>query len=144
MEPPAPPPARSGELCAWFGYWAQFVVLGLLVVLGAIVAGRGDGPGDYTTGMVLSLAAIALAFMRLKHGFDGGSSRWRDYLLVDTMGNLLFAVVAFVILALIGLFVAAGAEYGSLHDAGVALFVAAGLMIFLSLKRVFDNLDAHR
>ena len=44
-------------------------------------------------------------------------------------------------IALAGLFVAAS-EPGSLQDAGVALFIACGLIIFLSLKRVFDKLDS--
>jgi hypothetical protein len=41
------------------------------------------------------------------------------------------------------LFVAGGSE-GSLHSAGVALFVTSGLVVFLSLKNVFDNLDRRR
>lgn len=144
MQHPAPPPTSRGELGAWFGFWAQFVVLGLLVIIGALFAGRGDEPGDYTTGLILSLAALALAFMRLKHSFDGGSVRWGDYLLVDTMGHLVLAIVVLVILGLAGLIVAADAGRGSLHNAGVALFIACGLIVFLSLKRVFDNIDAHR
>lgn len=141
---PSGPGALSGGLGAWFGFWAQFVVLGALVILGAVAAGHADEPGDYAAGMILCLAAIALAFMRLKHGFDGGSSRWGDYLLVDTMGALVFAMIVLVLLGLAGLIVAADAGHGSLHNAGVALFVVCGVLIFLSLKRVFDNIDAHR
>jgi len=50
-------------------------------------------------------------------------------------------VVEFAILALAGLFVAAGFDRGGMHNAGVALFVASGIAVFLSLKHVFDNLD---
>ncbi len=49
----------------------------------------------------------------------------------------------FTALGLAGLFVAAGSEEGSLHVAGVALFATSGLIVFLSLKNVFDNLDRH-
>ena len=47
----------------------------------------------------------------------------------------------FVILALIGLFLAAGNEYGGLHNGGLALFVVSGAAIFLNLKHVFDIHD---
>ena len=143
MQQTRDPQTSDPGMLPWLGFWAQFLVLGFLVVVGAAVASRSD-PGDYTTGMILSLAAIALAFMRLKHHFDGGAAvGWGNYLLVDTMGNLVFAIVVFVILGLGGLIVAASAEYGALHEAGIALFVAAALMVFLSVKRVFDNIDAH-
>ena len=49
----------------------------------------------------------------------------------------------FTVIGLAGLFLGAGAE-GSLQSAGVGLFFASGLIIFLSLKRVFDALDSHR
>ena len=50
-------------------------------------------------------------------------------------------VVVFAILALAGLFVAAGFARGGLHNAGIALFVVSGIAVFLNLKHVFDNLD---
>ena len=49
-----------------------------------------------------------------------------------------------VVLALVGLFIAAAWENGSLHVAGVALFATSGIIVFLSLKNVFDNLDRRR
>ena len=52
---------------AWLGFWAQFIVLGFLAVLGAFFASGDSAPGEYTCGLILSLAAIALAFLRLKH-----------------------------------------------------------------------------
>src|SRR5580658_547996 len=67
---PQADPGPDGEFCAWFGFWAQFVVLGLLAVIGAYVAGQGGEPGDYECGLLLCLAAVALAFMRLKSRLD--------------------------------------------------------------------------
>jgi len=134
--------AESGlGLCAWIGFWAQFAVLGGLAVLGAVFASSDNFPGDYTCGLLLSLAAVALAFMRLKDRFDSGTSGWASFLLVDDLPNLVAVIVIFAILALAGLFTAAGVEDGGLHDAGIALFVASGLAVFLSLKNVFDTLD---
>jgi hypothetical protein len=50
-------------------------------------------------------------------------------------------IVVFVVVALIGLFLAAGFEYGGMHNAGIALFVVSGAAIFLNLKHVFDIHD---
>ncbi len=130
------------SMCAWIGFWAEFAVLGLFAVLGAFFASGDGAPGDYACGLILSLAAIVLAFMRLKRRFDGGrAADWGSFLLVDDMANLVAVIVVFTLLALAGLFVAARFDHGGLHDSGVALFVASGLAVFLSLKHVFDNLD---
>ena len=129
---------------AWLGFWAQFVVLGLLAVLGAFFASGDGAPGEYACGLILSLAAIALAFLRLKSMFDGAAPGWGSFLLVDDMANLIAVIVVFVVLALAGLFVAAGYDHGGLHDSGVALFVVSGITVFLSMKHVFDNLGRRR
>ena len=129
------------EYWSWFGFWAEFVVLGLLAIVGAFFASQGGGPGDYTAGLTLSLTAIALAFFRLKLWFDGAPAEWSRFLLVDDMRNLALAIAVFTALGLAGLFIAAGSEAGSLHSAGIALFVTSGLVVFLSLKNVFDTLD---
>jgi hypothetical protein len=133
----------SSELgyCAWIAFWVQLVVLGVVAVLGAAFASEDGAPGDYTGGLVLSLAALALAFMRLKNRFDGGSTDWSSFLLVDDLANLVAVIVIFTVLGLAGLFIAAGFDHGGLHDGGVALFVASGLAVFLSLKHVFDTRD---
>jgi hypothetical protein len=129
------------EYWSWFGFWAEFVMLGLLAILGAYFASQGGRAGDYAAGLTLSLTAIALAFFRLKLRFDGGPADWSRSLLVDDMRNLALAIAVFAALGLAGLFIAAGSEEGSLHIAGVALFVTSGLIVFLSLKNVFDTLD---
>jgi hypothetical protein len=136
-------PAEPGY-SGWFAFWAELAVLGILAVSGAFFASAEASPGDYACGLVLSLAAIALGFLRLKNRLDGGAAGWSGFLLVDDFGNLVAVVVVFAILALGGLFVAAGVDRGGLHDAGVALFVASGIAVFLSLKHVFDNLDRRR
>jgi len=148
---PAPRPVGTPEpgtagAGAWIIAWGEFVLLGFLAVVGAFFASANANPGDYTCGMILLLAAIALAFLRLKARLDGASdggasADWASSLLVDDWANLTAAIVVFVILALIGLFLAAGYEYGGLHNAGIALFVVSGAAIFLNLKHVFDNYD---
>jgi len=144
----APGSADLGEgelgVCEWIGFWAQLIVLGFVALFGAFFASADNAPGDYACGVALGLAAIALAFMRLKSRFDGGPADWAGFLLVDDMANLVAVIVVFIVLALAGLFVAARFDHGGLHDGGVALFVASGLAVFLSLKNVFDNLDRTR
>ena len=140
--PSNPRPAELGrEYWAWFGFWAEVVVLGLLALSGGYFASHGGGPGDYATGLALGAAATALAFLRLKRRFDGAPTRWERFLLVDDVRNLALVIAVFVAVGLAGLFVAAAEQEGSLHVAGVALFAASGLIVFLSLKNVFDNLD---
>ena len=132
---------EANELGTWILFWAQLVVLAVLAVLGAFFASADDAPGDYACGLFLSLAAIALAAMRVKNRFDGGAADWGSFLLVDDMANLVAVIVIFTILGLAGLFAAAGFDHGGLHDAGVALFAASGVLVFLSMKHVFDARD---
>jgi hypothetical protein len=132
---------ESGELCAWTAFWAQLGVLAALAVLGAAFASADSAPGDYACGLLLGLAAIALAFMRVKSRLDDGAADRGGFLLVDDVANLVAVIVIFTILGLAGLFIAAGFDHGGLHDGGVALFAASGLAVFLSMKHVFDIHD---
>src|SRR5438874_12431455 len=103
---PADPGSGLGrEYWLWFGFWAEFGVLGVLAIIGAYFAGRGGGPGDYAAGLILSLTAITLSFLRLKLHFDGGPTEWSQALLVDDMRNLALAIAVFAILGLAGLFI---------------------------------------
>ena len=125
----------------WIAFWGQLILLGLLAVLGAFYASENRASGDYTCGLILSVAAIALAFMRLKSRFDGDAADWASFLLIDDVTNLIAVIVVFTIVGLAGLFIAAGTDHGGLHNGGIALFVTSGLAVFLSLKRFFDNID---
>lgn len=133
-------PMRAREYWAWFVFWAQFGVLAVLAIVGAFWASEAEEPGDYSTGLWLGVAAVVLAFLRLKQYFDAGRTDWSTFLFVDDMTNLIAVIVVFVILGLAGLFIAAGSE-GSLHNAGIGLFAASGLAVFLTMKRVFDKLE---
>jgi len=137
--PTSPQPPDEG-LRPWFGFWAQFVVLAVLTILGLYIASDG-GSGDYATGLMLAVGAILLAFLRLKAHFDGVGDDWTSFLLVDKPAHLVVVIPLFTVIALAGLFMGAGAP-GTLQSAGVALFIVSGLIIFLSLKRVFDKLDS--
>ena len=136
-----PEPAERG-FWLWFGFWVQFLLLGLCVVIGAFAASGAAEPGDYAAGIVLMLAALALAFLRLKARFDGAPAGWRSFVLVDNMASLVVVIAVFVVVGLAGLFVASGWPFGALHIAGVALFAVSGLIVFLDLKQVFDRVDS--
>jgi hypothetical protein len=137
-----PEPAEDA-FWSWLGFWVQFLVLGLLVVIGAFAASHADRPGDYACGVLLILGALALAFLRLKRRFDGGAPGWGDFLFVDDMTNLSVAIPLFAVIGLVGLFVARAWPDGSLHDAGLGLFVVSGVIVFLDIKRVFDRINSH-
>jgi hypothetical protein len=127
----------------WIGFWVQIAVLALLAVLGASFASNDAGPGDGTSGLILFVCALALAFHRVKLRFDGDGENWWGSLFVDTMENLAIVIPLFVVIGLAGLFLAAASGSGSLHNGGIGLFCASGLVVFMSLKRVFDRLDRH-
>ena len=117
------------------------LVFAVLAIIGAFVASAADRPGDYACGTGLSLTAIALAFLRLKHRLDGEAAGWGDFLLVGNMWNLTLVIPLFAIIGLAGLFVAHAWENGAMHTAGIALFIASGAIIFLDMKRVFDRIE---
>jgi hypothetical protein len=136
------PGSADRAFWSWLGFWLQFLGLGLLALTGAGFASRGGRPGDYTSGMLLALGAVALAFLRLKRQLDGGPTSWSSFLFVDDMKNLTVAIPLLTILALVGLFIARDRPYGSLHAAGIGLCVASAIIIFLDIKHVFDRIDS--
>jgi hypothetical protein len=127
---------------SWLGFWIQFLILAVLAVIGAFVASDDERPGDYLCGLLLSLAAVALAFLILKRRFDGGGSGWGTFLLVDDMKNLALAIPLFAVIGLAGLLIARAWEIGAMHDAGLGLFVASGVIVFLDIKHVFDRMNS--
>jgi len=140
-EPGSTPEDAERAFWSWLGFWVQFLILGLLAVIGAFVASGNARPGDYECGLLLSLAAITLAFLRLKHQLDGGSPGWDSFLLVDDMKNLALAIPLFTVIGLVGLFIADAWESGAMHAAGIGLFVVSGAIVFLDIKHVFDRID---
>src|SRR5439155_24913269 len=99
---------------AWFAFWAPLLLLGLVAIIGAFFASADRSPGDYACGLLLSLAALALAFLRVKSRFDGGPADWAGFLLVDDITNMVAVIVVFTLLGLAGLFIAAGNPEGGL------------------------------
>jgi hypothetical protein len=136
------PDEAESAFSSWLGFWIQFLILAVLAVIGAFVASENEWPGDYLCGLLLSLAAVALGFLRLKHRFDGGASGWGASLLVDDMKNLALAIPLFAVIGLAGLFIARAWDSGAMHDAGLGLFVASGVIVFLDIKHVFDRMNS--
>ena len=127
---------------SWLGFWVQFLVLAVLAIVGAFFAAADERPGDYQCGLLLSLGAVAMACLRLKQQLDGSALGWSSFLLVDDMKNLALAVPLFTIIGLAGLFIAHAWEAGAMHAAGLVLFVASGVIVFLNIKHVFDRMDS--
>ena len=136
------PDTAETAFWSWLGFWLEILVLGALAIIGAFAASAADRPGDYTCGMTLSLAAIVLAFLRLKGRLDGNRSGWADLLLVGDMRNLTLVIPLFMVIGLAGLFIAHAWEEGSMHAAGIALFIVSGAIIFLDMKHVFDRMES--
>jgi hypothetical protein len=134
------PDRAARAFWSWVGFWLQFLLLAVCVVLGAFAASGAAEPGDYAAGMVLILAALALAFLRLKQCFDSGADRPGNFLLVEKMASLAVAIPLFTVVGLAGLFVASAWSDGILHAGGIALFVVSGIIVFLDIKHVFDRM----
>jgi hypothetical protein len=141
-EPSQRPVDAERGFWSWLGFWMQFLILGILAIVGAFVASGAERPGDYACGLVLSLAAIAMAFLRLKSQLDSGEAARANFLLVNDMWNLALVIPLFTVIGLAGLFVAHAWENGAMHAAGVALFVVSGVIVFLNIKHVFDRMDS--
>jgi hypothetical protein len=139
---PRPPESAERAFWSWLGFWVQLLVLAVLALIGAFAASNAEQPGDYACGIILSLGAIALGFIRLRDRLGGGSSGLVDFLLVDNMWSLALVVPLFTVIGLAGLFIAHAWENGAMHAAGLALFVVSGAIIFLDLKRVFDRMES--
>ena len=144
VERPRPREIAERAFWSWLGFWVQVVVLAVLAVLGAFAASGAEHSGEYDCGIILSLGAIALAFLRLKHRLDGGTPGVVDFLLVEDMWNLALVVPLFAVIGLAGLFIAHAWESGAMHAAGLALIVASGVIVFLNIKRVYDRINSER
>jgi hypothetical protein len=136
------PEAADRAFWSWLGFWVQFLVLGICIVLGAFAASGAEEPGDYAAGIVLIICALALALLRLKQSFDGWPSGLSNFLLVDNFAGLAVVIPLFAVIGIAGLFLAQAWLYGSLHDAGIALFVFSGVIVFLDIKQVFDRMGS--
>src|SRR5262249_19210059 len=116
-QPSRRPDEATRAFWPWLGFWLQFLILGVLAVVGAFVASGAQRPGDYKCGMLLTLAAIGLGFLRLKHHLDGGEPGLGNFLFVDTMWNLALVIPLFAVVGLAGLFLAHAWESGAMHVA---------------------------
>lgn len=135
--------AAERAFWSWLGFWVQFLLLGLCVLLGAFAASGAEEESNYAAGIILILCALGLGFLLLKRRFDGEPQGWRSFLLVDRMVNLVVVIPLFVIIGLAGLFIASAWSYGALHDGGIALFVSSGVIVFLDIKQVYDRMSEH-
>ena len=133
------PETAERAFWSWIAFWLQFVILAVCVVLGAFMASGDAEPGDYAVGIVLILSAGGLGFLRLKQSFDQPPAKLGDFLLVDNVAGLTVIIPLFVVVGLAGLFIARAWPGGSLHDAGIALFVFSGLIVFFDIIRVLER-----
>jgi hypothetical protein len=138
------PDIDAREFRAWLAFWVQLAILVLLAIVGLYFAAQGDEPGDYAIGLILAIAAIVLAALRVGSRLGGDTGGWGALLLVDNMPSLVTAIVVFIVLGLAGLIIGGTHRSVSVQDGGLALFVVCVLLVFFSMKRFFDRLETHR
>lgn len=123
-------------LAPWLGY----LLIGAAGVLGLFTAsGNPEGDG-YVAGMVTFGIAVVMIALRIRHQFDG---RYDGLLLAASVNSgdaLTFYIPIIGVLGIGGLVLAAETD-GIFHDAGFAFFGVCAVMIYVSVKRYFDNYE---
>ena len=115
------------EYWAWFGFWAQFVVLGGLAILGAWFASAAAQPGDDTAGLMLAVGALAARLHAAEAaGSTAAPASWTSFLFVDHMAQPGGRDPAFCRDRARRAVRRRGVEPGSLHNAGIACSSPAG------------------
>jgi hypothetical protein len=150
--PDRPPARASGEAArmreaadrffwSWLRFWVQLAVLAVLAIAGLFYASGSLQPGAYQSGVMLAVAALALALLLVKRRLDGGPGDLAGMLLVDDLRALAFVIPLFTIAALCGLLIAAAFPLGPRYLFGLGLFGASVLAILWQIKHVFDRSD---
>lgn len=118
------------------------VLAGLVALAGLLTAARtGEGSG-YALGLAAFVAGVLFIMAMVKAHFDGKPDTRLVRILPKSPEGARRMLVALGVAFLAGLFVAAGsAAYETL---GLLLSGAALILSFLTLKRLYDLLDAHR
>lgn len=129
------------EFVSWFAKTLQFAALIILAILGFLFASGDRGAGNYAVGITLSVSAILLIFLFLQQRLDGDDRLWGASIFADRLSELAAAIPILTVLALSGLLLARAAASQSLYGAGLGLFAASVLGIFLNIKRVCDRID---
>ena len=123
-------------LAPWLGY----LVIGAAGVLGLFTA-SGQPQGDpYIAGMVTFGVAVVMIALRIRHQFEG---RYDGLLLATSVSSgdaLAFYVPIIGALGIGGLILAAKMD-GIFHNAGFAFFAVCAVMIYVSIKRYFDDYE---
>lgn len=123
--------------------WLGYLLIGAAGVLGLFTA-SGQPHGDpYIAGMVTFGVAVVMIALRIRHQFAG---RYDGLLLATSVNSgdaLAFYIPIVGALGIGGLVLAAETD-GIFHDAGFAFFGVCAVMIYVSVKRYFDDYERRR
>ena len=124
--------------------WIRGAIIGLIGLIGLIVAASGTGFGYWGGLLVFALAVLSL-FRMIGQSFDGephGEPQGRSGLPVPPAGPLRWiAGVVAGLVGLIALFIAAGG--GASYYLGILAAIAAVAYVFYVMKTGFDEAERH-
>ncbi len=115
-----------------------YIFLAAASVLGLFTASGAADTATYDAGLATFVVAAIIIAVRIKRQLDGKEVGFLLDISVAGTDSLLVSIAVLVVLALVGVVLAA-AVGGTFYGMGLALFVIATLVIFLDIKRYFDQ-----
>lgn len=139
VEPLNPVPGR--EVWRMVVPWLGHLFLAAAALLGLFTASGAPDAASYDAGFALFVLAVVAIAWRLKRQLDGAEVGFLLNVSVDNLDSLFVAIALLVVLALVGIWLAA-AIGGPFYPIGIALFIIAAALIFNEIRRYFDHFDA--
>lgn len=127
----------------WALTWIGIGLWGVIAVLALFGAADASTNGTYICALLAALGSILMVLANVKRYLDGYAPRILPDVLVSRFESLMLLIPVMAVFGVAGLFLAAGSHSGGVYTAGLGMFVAACLTIFLSVKNCFDRAE-HR
>lgn len=129
-----------GEVARWFTPWALAGILVLIFIGGLWCAASAVDGGTYAVGLIGAALAFGAMIWEFSAALGGRPIVARgDGWLVEDETSVVILVALLVILAVVGLVLAARAASVAANGAGYGLCIVAIVFICLSLKHYFDR-----
>lgn len=129
-----------GEVARWFAPWALAGILVLIFIGGLWCAASAVDGGTYAVGLIGAALAFGAMIWEFSAALGGRPIVARgDGWLVEDETSVVILVALLVILAVVGLVLAARAASVAANGAGYGLCIVAIVFICVSLKHYFDR-----
>ncbi|HEY3918872.1 MAG TPA: hypothetical protein VGL83_13820 [Stellaceae bacterium] len=129
-----------GDIARWFAPWILAGILIMVFIGGLWCASSADDVGTDTVGYIAAVLALAALIWQLGVALSGrpiiaAGDRW----LVEDETSIVVLIALLVVMAVIGLVLAARADSVAASGAGYGLCLFGIVFIFANLKHYFDR-----